>query len=534
MGVDSATDGAVGAATGRSPGGHVTLRVRLTAWVVAVNTLIIWTTGTVFWLYQKWSIDESINDRRITRARLIAAQLRPFTPDGLTDRLGGVSSELSRQFLGDELLIQVRDSRGMVVASSSPARFEPEQIGLWRVLETGVPAVTVLPRGLWDGGSEGPRHDPPARVVVVPMASEDGRWYALVFGVSDGFAREQMRIFRGVLLVMFFVGPVAAAVSGWFIAGLAVAPFERLRRLVSRLKPESSSTSLQDDSLGNSAEVVRLARELDSARARVAERFAAQERFLSNVSHELKTPISVMLIEAQTIDRAGLSPAGERFVESVEDEMSRLGRLIESFLTLSRIQDGKGLARFRAYAVNDLIMDGVDDCAMMAEQHRVRLVPELLADDRWLDASVSGEPELLRTMLDNLIRNALRFSPEEGRVTVRASITPEEQGKGCTASIAVEDEGPGIPPHLIGTIFDRFAQASNQPRHGRGHGLGLTIAMGIAELHRGSIAVASRAPHGCVFTVTLPARSADASSPDVGERDGITDGDHGDHDAGGA
>lgn len=510
--------------TGRTrQSGHLSLRLRLTVWVVAVNTLIIWASGSVFWLYQKWSIDESLNQRRIANAQRIAAELRPFAPEDLATRVGGVSSELSRQFVSDQVLVQVRDSRGMVVASSAPAQLEAEEIGIEEVVRTGNPVVSQLREGLRPSTTS---RQLSARVVSVPMTADDGRRYVVVFGVSDGFAREQFRVFRGVILIMFIVGPIAAAVSGWFIAGVAVAPFERLRRLASKLMPESSSTSLLDNSLGASTEVVRLAEELDLARARVAERFAAQERFLSNVSHELKTPIAVMLTEAQTIDRSGLSTDAERFVDSVEEEMSKLGRLVESFLTLSRIQDGKGLARFRPYSANDLIMDSMDDCVRMADQHQVRLVPELLAEEDTLDAAVSGEPELLRTMLDNLIRNAVRFSPEGGKVLVRAvvELAGQAERRKPWVLLSVQDEGPGIPPQLLGTIFDRFSQAPNQPRHGRGHGLGLTIAMGIAELHGGSIAAENRSPHGCSFTIALPLRTqqeigAHAEVPRSGQTD---------------
>ncbi|MDX2114768.1 MAG: HAMP domain-containing sensor histidine kinase, partial [Planctomycetota bacterium] len=379
-----------------------------------------------------------------------------------------------------------------------------------RVMRTGRP---VVEQGYWPSDA---RHSDPdsVRTVAVPLTGTDGRPYAAVLTVTDRFTSAQQGLLRGVVVIALIIAPIASAVSGWYIAGIAVLPLEKLRQLASRLAPDSSDTIMTDNSLGATTEVIRLASEWDAARARVAERFAAQDRFLSNVSHEIKTPIAVMLTEAQTIDRSRLGPEAREFVDSVVEEMSRLGRLVESFLTLARIQDGKGLARFRPYAVNDLVMDSVDNCRRMADQHRIRLEPGLFTDDESFDLAVSGEPELLRTMLDNLIRNAVRFSPENGVVCVAPA---RDRDNPRLIAIAVEDEGAGIPAERLHTIFDRFAQAPNQPRQGRGHGLGLTIALGIAELHAGTITAENRRGGGCRFTVVLPI--ADAAEQTAAPRD---------------
>jgi signal transduction histidine kinase len=115
-----------------------------------------------------------------------------------------------------------------------------------------------------------------------------------------------------------------------------------------------------------------------------------------------------------------------------------------------------------------------------------------------MDTAVAGEPELLRTMLDNLVRNAIRFSPTDERVEVEASVV------GDRVKIRVRDYGPGIPAAQLATIFDRFAQAPEEQRKGRGHGLGLAIALGIAELHGGSISAENCEDRGCTFVVELP------------------------------
>jgi signal transduction histidine kinase len=184
-------------------------------------------------------------------------------------------------------------------------------------------------------------------------------------------------------------------------------------------------------------------------------------------------------------------------MQTVEEEMMRLGNLVESFLTLTRIQSGRGPTILKRYCVNDLVFDSISDCSMMADQHRVTLVPTLLAQEGTVDAAVVGDPDLLRTLVENLIRNSIRFSPEHSAVDIGASVHDGQ------AIIRVRDSGPGIPPDRLKTIFDRFAQANDSERRGRGHGLGLTIAKGIAELHGGNVEASNRDPRGCEFVVRL-------------------------------
>ncbi len=508
---------------------RLSMRLRLTLWVVLINTLVIFSTELVFWLYQTSAIEQATNERRIRRSRMIAAELRPYVPDNIAQRLAGVSSELTRQFIGERFMIEVFDSSGQSLASTGPERLDAATINLHRVLASDSPFVVKLePGAIWPRSES----ETPTRIVTTTMRGSDGNTYAIALAVTDSFVDDQVRYLRSVFIVLLLVGVIAAGISGWFIASIAVAPFERLRRLASNLMPDASTTSLAVDSVGGSSEVMRLAEELDLARARVRDRFAAQDRFISNVSHEIKTPIAVMLTEAQVLDRRGLPQPVERFIDSVEEEMSKLGRLVESFLTLTRIQDGKGLVRFSAYGVNDLIMDSLDDCVRMAEQHHVTIQPELLADDSTLDLAVSGEPELLRTMLNNLVRNAIRFSPNGGTVRIRAiagtrsrneeqSETDQSRSEHFdTVKLVIADEGPGIPPDRINLIFDRFSQASNQPMKGRGHGLGLTIALGIAEMHAGSIVAENLPKAGCRFIVSLPLRGIDPTeSSDVAMTD---------------
>lgn len=260
--------------------------------------------------------------------------------------------------------------------------------------------------------------------------------------------------------------------------------------------PEEGAVPLQPT-------VEQLARELETARRQLQEGLVERERFLSNVSHEIKTPIAILMIEAQTVDRRACTEGMLHFVETVESEMARLGRLVESFLLLTRVQSGRGPSTLRCYALNDMIIDSIESCAAAARQGHISLRPSLLSEEATVDASVVGDPYLLRTLVEHLLRNSIRFSPPGSTIDVVAKVN------GGTAEVSVIDQGPGIDPDRLKNIFDRFANKDDSQRLGRGQGLGLAVAKGIAELHGGTIQAFNREGAGCEFMVRL--KLADAA-----------------------
>lgn len=469
---------------------RVSMRIRLTLWVVSIFTVIQWSISGVLWLYQSASIEGVFNERLRERAEALVGEISPMVPGWDRAEVDALADRQTNFVHSDELLIDVFGKDGRSVIRGEPG-FGAGDVPVGRVLASGDEVYLKL-------RAVGARRSAPAmRAVAMVTMGADLEPYVLVVGSDDGFARGQLALVGRLFLLSALLGPLVTAACGWYIAGIAVAPFERLRRLASELGPQSLNKEL--DMPVRNTELAELRDQLEEARVRIRNAFEVQERFMTNVSHELKTPIAVVLTEAQTLRAVGASEEVMGFVESTEEEMQRLGKLVESFLTLARVRDGHHEPRGKRYGANDLAMDAVEHCAKMAEQYGVVLGAELMEDDDALGASVSGDPDLLRTMLDNLIRNAIRFTPPGKRVSVR----PEIQGGWL--HVRVQDQGPGIPCDQIGSVFDRFRQAKNQ-QNGRagGHGLGLAIAQGIAELHGGRIGVENGDEGGCVFEVRLP------------------------------
>ena len=247
-----------------------------------------------------------------------------------------------------------------------------------------------------------------------------------------------------------------------------------------------------------------MAASLDAMLDRLHESFRAQERFISAVSHELKTPLSVMLGQAQVLARLTREPGEyERFVAAVQDEARSLSRTVESLLLLAKAEAGLPLLSRSPISINEAVMDAVSRCAPLADQREVRLATNLaMPSDERGEPIVEGDGEMLSLMVSNLIRNAIRYAPPDSAVGVQVAAA------GDRVEISVRDHGTGIPNEYLDRVFDRFFQVPKDTEAFRGVGLGLTITRGVAELHGGSVSVSNHPEGGCEFRVQLPLRAA--------------------------
>lgn len=312
----------------------------------------------------------------------------------------------------------------------------------------------------------------------------------------------------GTAFLAALLGGTAAA---WVIVGSALEPLRSITETARGMAPESIEASrIAMPELGT--EVNAAKRELNSALDRIEAGYQAQERFISNVSHELKTPIAIILNEAQRLRRSERDRNElETFVRDTADQMSHLGKMVESFLTLARIDYEEKLQKNQEFWFHDLIVEAVSRSSAQGMTHNVRIEPVLYEDTEFFDDPTWGDPELVSALVENLIRNAIRFSPVAGGAVVHVSLEgvepdPNDPEARKAALIQVTDEGPGMPVDLIETVFQPFAQAETEKNTGRGTGLGLAIAQKVTDLHRGQIRAFNRrdGKSGCVLEVKLP------------------------------
>lgn len=456
--------------------------------------MIQWATGGVFSMYQAMAIRAMFDGQLAEHAEAVVGSVAPMLPGIDRRSVDRIAAEQVRRRRMDEIVIDVFRDDGTTAVIGDPSPIGPSLVPVGPVLDSLDAEFFDLDRSVVAGEAAGRGYG--ARAVAMSMLGADLRSYVLVVATSDAVAQGQLALVRRIFLVSAVVGPLVAGLAGWFIAGIAVAPLERLRRLATRFGPDSLDKAFEMPTANK--EVAALTEQLEDARLRIHEAFAAQERFLTNVSHELKTPIAVLMIEADTLRLDDAPEEVVSFVASAREEMSKLGRLMESFLMLTRLHENRSVDRGKRYIVNDLVMDAVHGCGAMAAQHGVRLTTELLSAESELETEVSGDYQLLRTMLENLVRTSLRFTPRGKRVTVGVRLVDE-----CVL-VTVSDEGSAIPCEEIDLIFDRFIATGTASKEGRGYGLGLAIAQGIAELHGGRIRAVNLDGGGCEFAAELP------------------------------
>lgn len=467
---------------------RLSLRFRLTLWTVVVFALLQLTLGLVFLLYQRVAIDTFFDQRLALRLQDLRAQLLSALPAVNDQTLDAFAHEAFRGTVFDRSLAIIYDQHGRVLAANRRPAPALTDLGLSATPTEAVEfhdAVTVLA----DRNSA----PEPSRVIAATLPGPGGAPYRLVIASSDAHARTMLRLVGNVLLFILPIGILAAGVTGWLVTGAALAPLRDAEQLLAKLVPETLSVPVT--ARADSPESLRLREQLEFARRRLEAGFAAHERFMSNISHELRTPIATLLTEAQILESSPLDDQTRTYVRSVQEELRRMSRMIDSFLTLTRLRAGQAAVRPRRCPVNDLVMDSVAACHGQARELRVGIEPTL-ADDP--DLAVEGDLDLLRTMIDHLIRNALRFTPQHGTVRVLIART------GDLVSLTVRDDGAGIAADLMPRLFERLYR-SDSTRVGRGQGLGLQIAQSVAELHGGLITAANRPGGGCDFSIRLPA-----------------------------
>jgi signal transduction histidine kinase len=241
-----------------------------------------------------------------------------------------------------------------------------------------------------------------------------------------------------------------------------------------------------------------------------------KDEFIAAVSHELRTPLTSIIgyVELMGEEHAGeLSPDQRKFAQVIGRNAERLLHLVGDLLFLSRIQSGEMAMEFRGTDLVAIATGAVEGMRPEAQRRHVDLILSATAVPCF-----AGDPARIAQLLDNLISNAVKFTPEAGKVEVKLGVD------GDHAVLAVTDTGMGIPADDRERIFERFFRTESATRQAvPGTGLGLTISKAIVEAHEGTIAIDSEQGRGTTFRVCLPLRPVPAGNgpygrPEIGGR----------------
>jgi signal transduction histidine kinase len=244
-------------------------------------------------------------------------------------------------------------------------------------------------------------------------------------------------------------------------------------------------------------EVGELARAFNRMAEDLAEVDRVRRDLVANVSHELRTPISALQAVLENL-LDGVAPPEPETLRTMLRQVERLGRLVAQLLDLSRLESGAAPLQLRRFELRPLLEQALHESRLHAQQVVSKSVDlSMRVDPSGL--AVTADPERLHQVVANLLDNAVRHSPNGGRIVV----TAEGNGEGITIEVA--DEGPGISEQDKSRVFERFYRSdSARSSSDGGTGLGLAIARWVVDLHGGDIRAEGGRPRGCRVVVELP------------------------------
>jgi len=293
--------------------------------------------------------------------------------------------------------------------------------------------------------------------------------------------------------------PIAAATAACLLFAVLLAwyfsrPIRALRQAFDAAANGDLAPRFANDSGKGGDELSDLGRDFDRMTARLRSLIDGQTRLLHDVSHELRSPLARL---QAAIGLAHQQPEKwSASMERIERESVRMDKLVGELLTLARLEAGAIKASQEEISMADLLGQIADDADYeAASQHRSVLL------EGETDVRVIGQPDLLGRAIENVVRNAIKHSPEGGEVQLQARALPES----AQLLIRVLDRGPGVSPADLDTIFQPFFRSSNASTEG--HGLGLAIAQHVIEAHGGSIKASNRAGGGLCVEMSLPVKS---------------------------
>lgn len=457
-------------------------RLRLTLWNVATMVVILAVyAGTVYALVSR-NVSDALNDR-------LYADLE--WPREMLDRLpdGSIGTYDEGADTDASPWLQVWNRDGDVVYSTFNARRFP------------VPNAAELASDGRDQIRVVDEVEPPLRVL-----SGETRIGGEPFVIQVARSEESMRRDRAELLLLLLLGlPLGVALAGlggYTLARRALQPVDKMAERARLITAERLTDRLPVDDPDD--EFGKLATVFNDTLTRLELSFAQMKRFTSDASHELRTPLTAM----RSVGEVGLrGRRGESeyrdVISSMLEEVDRLSQLVEHLLAMSRADVGELRISREEVLLGDVAGEVASQLEVLAEEKEQSIEVDSVHDLTWV-----GDRTLLGQALMNLVDNAVKHTPESGRVILR--VFPSAVG----AIIDVEDTGPGIPPEYRERVFDRFYRIdTSRSRSVGGMGLGLSIARWAVEANGGTLNLERSDSNGSVFRIVLPGARVVASPP---------------------
>ena len=338
----------------------------------------------------------------------------------------------------------------------------------------------------------------PARLVRRALTL-DGKRYTLILELPPG-----PRVFFGPHEIPGLGIGIAIITSGlmcYLLAWSMTSPVTRLRKAAQSLAAGDLSARTDAPANGRRDELTELMRDFDRMAERIEILVDSQSRLLKDVSHELRSPLARLSV-ALGLARQRATPEVEGSLNRIELEADRLNQLIQRLLTISRLESGADGLRKTKLSLREMVELVAHDAEYETPGRGCHVSTTARAEDEFL---VEADPDLLRSAIENVIRNATRYTAEGTTVEVRLERQPPANGE-AEIIVRVQDSGPGVPNDALQKIFQPFYRLDDaRNRQTGGAGLGLSIADRAIRLHGGQLRASNRKEGGLEVEIRIPA-----------------------------
>jgi len=467
---------------------NLPIRWRLTILYGGIISLILLVFSGGVYVYFQNSLQKSIDAKIRSMGDVISSSATDIHDPSMFGNFERyLENVLGRKPKGK--LIQIMDRSGRIGAKSSDIEAENFSASfntLERALAGEVVYETIVKSG------------PRLRVVTIPIM-DNGKVTSIVqVGTSLEDFDETMRRLLIILIIGIFTSVSLTIGVGYLMAKKALQPVDKIRKAAVKISyrnlEECIDIGPRKDELG------KLAETFNEMISRLRDAFQRINQFSIDVSHELKTPLTILKGGTEVALRKERKREEYKvLLLSHLEEIDRMTQIIDDLLLLSKADTGKMQLSLDEIELRDLILQVYLDMKMFAEKKNVHLAVADLADTR-----LRGDELKLRRMLWNIVDNGIKYTGDGGEVEISSNL---DDGY---VRINVKDTGVGIAESDIKYIFDRFYRADRARKRESGTGLGLSISKWIAEAHQGAIEVESRPSSGSLFSIKLPLSGGNA------------------------
>ncbi|MBF0330379.1 MAG: HAMP domain-containing protein [Candidatus Omnitrophica bacterium] len=484
------------------------IRFKIISWNIALLTLAFLVCGILAYHSFKFNLYRNMDDLLMSRAVGVTESIDTYweteRQEALNDgvRTGAFSKinninfvKIAQHWVENRssdpqllnMIIQIFDSYGKMIVSSAEVPDWSHSLSL--------PAETINPKsGRFENITLSLNSDKPidVRTFTIPIREDNKVAYTVRLMTPMSDVDRQLSWLRMILfgflpLIIFLIG-----IAGAFLARVSLHPIDQMTTDINRI----TSHNLHDriDVPRSNDEIQRLAETFNSMLIRIDEHLIAQQKFIQDLSHEIKTPLTIIRGSLEVaLKKERSAERYEALLKDTLEQVANITRIVESLLILARFENHDVALQVTLINLNELIRTALAEIQPLCDAKGI--LTEYIENDA---VELEGDALQLRSALLNLLDNAVKYTPAGHTITVMV-----RQASGG-AKIEIKDTGIGIDAASLPHIFERFYRAEHAGIKERGFGIGLSLVRSVIIAHEGHIDVTSRLNEGTTFSVSLP------------------------------